>query len=84
VTSIRSFEHWHSSSSERRTQRRPGPANPPSALPRSEWPTILERIDQGESYRQIAQSYTDQGQNVSYQSIYRIVRALRKRQGGEA
>jgi hypothetical protein len=66
----------------KKEQRRPGPANPPYALPRSEWPTILARIEQGESYRQIAQSYTDQGRHVSYQSIYRIVRTLRKQQGG--
>jgi hypothetical protein len=68
-----------------RKQRRPGPAHPNYAIPRSEWPEILRRIEQGESYRQIAQSYTDQGRNVSYQSIYRIVRSLRKQQrGGQA
>src|SRR5579885_3003449 len=46
----------------KKEQRRPGPANPPYALPRSEWPTILARIEQGESYRQIAQDY-----HTSYQ-----------------
>ncbi len=71
--------------SERRKQRRPGPATPNYAIPRSEWPTILERIDRGESYRQIAQSYTDHGRPISYQSISRLVRALRQQQqGGEA
>jgi hypothetical protein len=74
-----------SETSQPRKQRRPGPANPSYAIPRSEWPTILRRVEQGESYRQIAQGYTVQGRNVSYQSIYRIIQALRKQQtGGQA
>jgi transposase len=43
----------------------------------------LRRVEQGESYRQIAQAYTVQGHHVSYQSIYRIIQALRKQQRGE-
>ena len=62
VTNIRRPEHWHSPSSETRKQRRPGPATPTYAIPRSEWPTILERIKQGESYRLIVQDY-----HTSYQ-----------------
>ena len=65
--------------SKHRQQRRPGPANPNYAIPRDQWPDVLHRIDQGASYRQIAQMY-----HTSYQSIYRIVRAARKQQGGNA
>jgi DNA invertase Pin-like site-specific DNA recombinase len=65
--------------SEHRKQRRPGPANPNYAIPHDQWPNVLRRVDQGESYRQIAQAY-----HTSYQSIYRIVRTARCPQGGEA
>ncbi|HEY3992816.1 MAG TPA: helix-turn-helix domain-containing protein [Ktedonobacteraceae bacterium] len=66
--------------SARRKQRRPGPANPNYAIPRDQWPDVLRRVDQGESYRQIAQAY-----ETTYQSVYRTVQKLRKQQrGGQA
>ena len=66
--------------SERRQQRRPSSANPNYAIPRDQWPDVLRRVDQGESYRQIAQVY-----QTTYQSVYRTVQKLRKQQrGGQA
>ncbi|HEY0753932.1 MAG TPA: helix-turn-helix domain-containing protein [Ktedonobacteraceae bacterium] len=62
-------------------QRRPGPVNPPYAIPRDQWPNVMRRVEQGETYRQIAQDY-----QTSYQSIYRLVKKLRNQhvQGGES
>jgi hypothetical protein len=60
-----------------RKQRRPGPAQPRYGVPRSQWPNVFFRIEQGETLRQIATDY-----GVSYQTIHRIVLAMRK-QGGQ-
>ena len=38
-------------------QSQTGPVNPRWKLPPSEWPLIVERVDQGESLREIAASY---------------------------
>ena len=57
-------------------QRRPGPDNPQWKMPRSDWPTILQLIDQGESLRQIASYY-----GVSYEAVRRVVRAARNKNG---
>ncbi len=63
-----------------RKQRRPGPANPNYAIPRDRWVDVLHRVEQGESYRRIAQDY-----HTSYESVRRVILALRKEQsGGEA
>jgi site-specific DNA recombinase len=59
----------------RRRQRRPGPAHPNYAIPREHWPDVLHRVDKGESYRQIAQTY-----QTSYQSVYRMVQKMRRLQ----
>src|SRR5262249_14643929 len=40
-----------------RKQRRPGPATPRRGIPREQWPEVLHRIEQGDSLRQIANSY---------------------------
>jgi hypothetical protein len=53
-------------------QRRPGPSTPQWKIPRSEWPVVLQRVDQGETYRQVASSY-----GVSYEAVRRVVRAAR-------
>ena len=58
-------------------QRRPGLASPPYAIPREHWPDVLRRVDQGESYRRIAQDY-----HTSYESVRRVVLAMRKQQNG--
>jgi hypothetical protein len=63
--------------SKLRAQRRPGPVKPRYGVPRSEWPSILRRVAQGESLRRVAQDY-----HVSYQTIHRIVQTGRK-QGEE-
>jgi hypothetical protein len=54
-------------------QRRPGPDNPQWKIPRSEWPTVLRRVGQGETYRQIASYY-----GVSYEAVRRVVKAARR------
>ncbi len=54
-------------------QRRPGPANPQWKIPHSEWPSVLRRVEQGETLRQIASRY-----GVSYEAVRRVVDAARK------
>ena len=56
-------------------QRRPGPANPQWKIPRSAWPEVLRRVDQGETYRQIASHY-----GVSYEAVRLAVRAARRKE----
>ncbi len=63
--------------SKLRAQRRPGPLKPRHGVPRFEWPSILRRVEQGESLRKVALDY-----HVSYQTIHRIVQTGR-RQGEE-
>jgi hypothetical protein len=57
-------------------QRRPGPDNAQWKIPPSEWQTVLGRIEQGESLRQIGREY-----GVSYEAVRRVVRAARKQDG---
>lgn len=57
------------------TQRRPGPDNRQWKIPRSEWPVVLHRVGQGETYRQIASHY-----GVSYEAVRRVVRAARRKE----
>jgi DNA invertase Pin-like site-specific DNA recombinase len=61
-------------------QRRPGPDHPQWKIPHAEWSHVLRRVDQGETYRQIASSY-----GVSYEAVRRVVREARraKEQGRE-
>jgi len=50
--------------------------NPPTPLfkiPPSEWPSVLQRVAQGESLRQIAKSY-----HTSYEAVRRVLNAARK------
>jgi len=54
-------------------QRRPGPATPRRGIPRDQWPAVLHRIEQGDSLRQIANSY-----GVSYETVRRTLKAARK------
>lgn len=54
-------------------KRRPGPNNPQWKIPRSEWPAVLRRVDQGEIYQQITSHY-----GVSYEAVWHMVRAARR------
>ena len=56
-----------------RKQRRPGPAIPRRGIPRDQWPDVLHRMEQGDSLRQIANSY-----GVSYETVRRTLKAARK------
>ncbi len=56
------------------SQRQPGPDDPHWKIPPSEWSTVLDRIDQGESLRKVARDY-----NVSYEAIRRVICAARRR-----
>ena len=50
--------------------------NPPIPLfkiPPAEWPSVLQRVAQGESLRQIARSY-----HTSYEAVRRVLNASRK------
>lgn len=63
-----------------RRQKTNDPANPRWKIPASEWSSILQRIDQGETLRQVAREY-----GVSYEAVRRVVRAARSQSGnGEA
>src|SRR6266852_5523549 len=48
-------------------QRRPGPDTPQWKIPHSEWLVVLQRVEQGETYRQVASSY-----GVSYEAVRRV------------
>jgi DNA invertase Pin-like site-specific DNA recombinase len=54
-------------------QRRPGPDHPQWKIARSQWPALLHRVSQGETYRQIARDY-----GVSYEAVRRVVKAARR------
>jgi len=58
-----------------RKQRRPGPANPHYAIPSEQWPDVLSLIEHGESLRHVASKY-----NVSYETVRRVIAAIRKQQ----
>ena len=53
-------------------KRRPGPAKPHYAVPRSDWPDVVRRVEQGETLRQVAASYS-----TSYETVRRILRTAR-------
>jgi len=55
------------------TQRRPGPKDIPYGIPEDEWPVVLARVANHESYRKIAKDY-----NVSRETIRRLVQASQK------
>ena len=52
-------------------QRRPGPRDIPYGIPVHEWPIVLERIANHESYRAIAKDY-----QVSRETIRQFVQAV--------
>jgi hypothetical protein len=56
------------------SQRQSGPDDPHWKIPPSEWSTVLDRIDQGESLRKVARDY-----NVSYEAVRRVICAARHR-----
>jgi hypothetical protein len=51
-------------------QRRSRQDDPHWRIPASQWPTILRRVEQGESLRQMGRQY-----GVSYETIRRVLRA---------
>lgn len=53
-------------------QRHLGPDNPQWKIPRAEWPAVLHRVAQGDTYRQIASHY-----GVSYEAVRRVVKRTR-------
>ena len=53
-------------------QCQPGPTNPRWKLPPSEWSTIVERADRGESLLQIAKEY-----GVSYPVVRKVEKLAR-------
>ncbi len=55
-------------------QRRPGPKDIPYGIPEDQWPDVLARVENHESYRQVANDY-----GVSRETIRRLVRALKIR-----
>ena len=55
------------------TQRRPGPKEIPYGIPAEEWPTVLKRVANRESYRKIAAEY-----GVSRETIRRLVLASKQ------
>ncbi len=57
-------------------QRHFGPDNPQWKIPRSEWLLVLQRVEQGESLRQIAKDY-----GVSYEAVRRVIQAARRENG---
>ena len=54
-------------------KRRPGPAKPRYAIPRSDWPNVVRCVEQGETLRQVASKY-----NTSYEMVRRVIRASNK------
>jgi hypothetical protein len=49
-------------------------ADPRWKIPPSEWGTVLQRVEQGEPLRHIANDY-----GVSYEAVRRVLRAVRRR-----
>jgi len=54
------------------TQRRPGPKDIPYGIPPEEWPTVLQQVENHESYRKVATDY-----GISRETIWRLVHAAR-------
>ncbi len=52
---------------------------PPRGIPRAKWPDVLARVEQGDSLREVARDY-----DVSYETVRRVIKAMRKQQGGES
>lgn len=52
------------------------PANPRWKIPPSEWSRVLQRIEHGETLRQIAREYS-----ASYEAVRRVVRAAQSQVG---
>jgi Homeodomain-like domain len=44
-------------------------------IPPSEWATVLQRVEQGETLRHIARAYC-----VSYEAVRRVLHAARRRE----
>jgi hypothetical protein len=63
------YLHEHTSEVQRRTD----PDNSRWKIPRSEWQEVLRRVEQGETYRQIANHY-----GVSYEAVRRVVLLVEK------
>lgn len=55
-----------------RHQEANDPANLRWKIPAAEWSRVLQRIEQGETLRQVARDY-----GVSYEAVRRVVRAAR-------
>jgi hypothetical protein len=58
-----------------RPQRHPRPDDPHWKIPPAEWPSVLRRIEQGETLRKVAEEY-----GVSHEAVRRVVRAAGKMQ----
>ena len=58
------------------SQRHPG-VDSHWKIPVIEWPTVLQRLDQGEPLRKVAGDY-----GVSYEAVRRVLHAARKEQAG--
>ena len=54
-------------------QRRPGPKDIPYGIPEDQWPVVLARVANHESYRKVAKDY-----NVSRETIRRLVQASKQ------
>jgi hypothetical protein len=55
------------------TQSTPGPKDIPYSIPEDQWPIVLARVENHESYRKVASDY-----GVSRETIRRLVRASKK------
>jgi hypothetical protein len=52
----------------------PAVPDPRWKIPPMAWESVVQRVDQGEPLRQVAQDY-----NVSYETVRRVLRAARRR-----
>ena len=74
------LDHSHILCLHQRHQEANDPANPRWKIPSAERLRVLQRIEQGETLRQVAREY-----GVSYEAVRRVVRAARSQSGnGEA
>ena len=55
------------------SQRRLGPAQPRYGIPRSAWPDVIRRIEQGETLREVASRY-----ETSYETVRRVLLRAKK------
>ena len=55
------------------TQLRPGPKAIPYGISEDQWPTVMKRVENHESYRMIARDYS-----VSRETIRRLVQASKQ------